>query len=36
MANPRYGTTVPNVVLPLQVDKKVRKFWVETVHGADV
>lgn len=36
MANPIYGTTVPNTVLPLQVDKKVRRFWVESVDGADV
>lgn len=35
MANPRYGTTVSNVVLPVQVDKKVRRFWVESVDGAD-
>lgn len=36
MANPRYGTTVPNVVLEIAVDKAVRRFWVESVDGADV
>lgn len=34
MANPRYGTTAANVVLPLQVDKSVKRFWVESVDGA--
>lgn len=35
MANPIYGVTQPNTVLPLQIDKKVRQVWVESVDGAD-
>ena len=34
MANPKYGTTGANTVLPVQVDKAVKRFWVETVDGA--
>lgn len=34
MANPKYGTTVADTVLPIQVDKKVKRFWVEAVDGA--
>lgn len=37
VANPKYGTTVPNAgtALGIQVDKKVRDFWVESVDGAE-
>lgn len=33
MANPMYGTTVANTALPIQVEKSVKKFWVESVNG---
>lgn len=34
MPNPKYGTTVANTVLTIQVSQNTRTVWVESVDGA--